>query len=72
MSQELREQEARSTSDGLPPETVDARDLRGAEQDLAGGRTTAMPFALLTWVWLAIAAVVALVVAVAALAYALA
>ena len=71
MSSELREPSVRE-GNGLPPETVDARDPRGVEQDLAGGRTTTMPFALLTWVALAIGAVVVLVVGIAALAYLLA
>jgi len=71
MSSELRQPSVRE-GNGLPPETVDAPDLRGVEQDLAGGRTTTMPFALLTWVAVAIGAVVLLVIAIAALAYFLA
>ena len=71
MTRELREDEV-AGADGLPPDTVDALDLRGAEQDLAGGRSTFVPFSLLGGVAVVIAAVVAVGVALVALAYAVA
>ena len=71
MNAELRERDGTAVPGDVPAETMASADLRGSEQ-LAAGRSTLVPFSLLTWVTVVIGAVVVVVVALAALAYVLA